>query len=64
MSYKDTLTLYDELIAKGTSEPQARIQVQQLGGLSNIMEKIEKDLFWLRVIGGAMAVGIMGILFK
>lgn len=75
MSYKDTLALYDELIAGGCSEAQARAQSKQLGGLSDhfgtaiddihkILAKIEKDLFWMRLVGGAMTIAFVSNFFK
>ncbi|MGC1176698.1 MAG: hypothetical protein WA843_01390 [Candidatus Saccharimonadales bacterium] len=76
MSYKDTLTLYDELIAKGTSEAQARAQAEQLGQLGTYvgnmvndvkMELIEikKDLRWMYILGAAMTVAFFSnILFR
>lgn len=74
MNYKDTLTLYDELILAGTPEPQARAQAHQLGAWNDILgkaindftseihkinirlEKIDKDMSWIRYIGAAMTV--------
>ncbi len=67
MSYKDTLKLFDELVASGVPESQARIQAQQLGGMSDYLgemtskfdkrlDKIDTDLMWMRVIGAAMIV--------
>ncbi len=66
MKYKDTLQLFDELIASGTPEPQARIQAQQLGyvgsemnSITNILVKIENDLRWMRLVGGAMTLAFL-----
>lgn len=74
MSYKDTLTLYEELVAAGTPVPQAKIQAHQMGamgdylgeaindlnttvrGVNTRLDKIETDMFWMRLIGGAMTV--------
>jgi hypothetical protein len=63
MAYRDTLQLYDELIAAGIPEAQARAQAKQLGevameqnGMLNVLEKIEKDMYWMRIIGAAMTV--------
>jgi hypothetical protein len=56
MSYKGTLEIYDELIAGGCTEAQARVQANQLGTTSSLLERIEKDLYWMRIIGGAMTV--------
>ena len=61
-AYKDTLELYDELIAGGCTEKQARVQARQLGSVGTILDsmnskldKIDKDLIWMRVIGGVMS---------
>ena len=65
--YKDTLTLYEELIAAGTSEAAAKIQAHQLGEVGNALSglttalnefkvSIEKDMFWMRIIGAAMII--------
>jgi hypothetical protein len=69
MAYKDSLTLYNELIATGISESQAQIQAQQLGGVTDLLVKIEKDLSWMRIIGAGMVaayianlVGILGLI--
>lgn len=35
MSYKDTLTLYEELVATGTPEPEAKTIAHQLGALGS-----------------------------
>lgn len=63
MSYKDTLELYDELIAGGCTEAQARAQAKQLGAVGTelgairtVLDDIRKDLFWMRIIGGVMCV--------
>lgn len=72
MAYKDTLTLYEELVAKGVPEEQAKIQAHQLGGVSeamdrqtDVLQEIKKDLFWMRIIGGAMIVTFLSnVLFK
>jgi hypothetical protein len=69
MAYKDSLTLYNELIATGISESQAQIQAQQLGGVTDLLVKIEKDLSWMRIIGAGMVAayianlgGILGLI--
>lgn len=54
MAYKDSLALYNELIATGVPEAQAQTQAQQLGGVTDILVKIEKDLNWMRIIGAGM----------
>jgi hypothetical protein len=64
MAIKNTLTLYKELIASGVPENQAEVQAQQLGGVTDILERIEKDLFWMRLIGGGMIVACFGVMFK
>lgn len=63
MGYKDTLTLYEELIATGVSETSAKIQAHQLGAvtdcldvISNTLKEIQKDMSWMRLIGAAMTV--------
>ena len=76
-TYKDTLTLYEELVASGVSEGQAKVQAHQLGSVGDYMgnaindmnakfvemdrklEKIDKDLIWMRIIGGAMIVAFL-----
>jgi len=76
-TYKDTLTLYEELVASGVSEGQAKVQAHQLGSVGDYMgnainnmnakfvemdrklEKIDKDLIWMRVIGAAMIVAFL-----
>ena len=71
MSYKDTLKLYDELIAGGCTEPQARVQAEQLGAVGNVLDelkqemrlgfqKLDKDIYWMRLIGAAMIVTFLG----
>lgn len=71
MAYKDTLTLFEELVATGVPEAQAKIQAHQLGGVTdefgkirNVLERIEKDLFWMRIIGGAMTFAFLSAWFK
>ncbi len=69
MAYKDTLTLYDELVATGTPSEQAKIMAHQQGALSDEMggrynelnakldhsiQDLRKDLFWMRSIGAGM----------
>lgn len=54
MSYKDSLTLFEELCSSGVSAEQASIQAHQLGSVTDLLRKIEKDLIWMRIIGGAM----------
>jgi len=76
-TYKDTLTLYEELVASGVPEGQAKVQAHQLGSVGDYMgnainnmnakfvemdrklEKIDKDLIWMRVIGAAMIVAFL-----
>jgi len=75
MSYKDTLELFDELVAMGTPEHQARAQAKQLGAVTdflvtmknevnNKLDKIDRDLIWMRVIGGAMTLAFLSSWFK
>lgn len=64
MAYKDSLTLYNELISTGVPEAQAQIQAQQMGGVTDILVKIEKDLIWMRIIGAAMVVAFMANFFR
>lgn len=66
MAYKDTLELFDELVAAGTPESQARAQARQLGEAGNVLDtmnakldKIDKDLIWMRVIGAAMTIAFL-----
>jgi hypothetical protein len=69
MAYKDTLTLYEELVSTGTPVEQAKILAHQQGGLVEEMgsieitlKQIEKDLFWMRSIGaGLMAAYIANL---
>jgi hypothetical protein len=70
MAYKDTLTLYEELVISGTPEAQAKIMAHQQGALADEMgsiektlNRIEKDLFWMRIIGAAMVVSFMSNIF-
>jgi hypothetical protein len=56
MKHKDTLTLYEELVASGISDTQAKIQAHQLGGVTDCLEEIKKDMWWMRAIGAAMTV--------
>ena len=69
-NYKDTLTLYEELVASGVPDDQAKVQAHQLGGIGTYvgdaisevnrkLEKIDKDLIWMRVIGAAMIVAFL-----
>lgn len=68
---KGSLQIYDELIAGGCTDAQARAQANQLDEVSksvsvlnSILIKIEKDLFWMQIIGGAMTAAFMSIWFK
>ena len=76
-TYKDTLTLYEELVASGVPDEQAKVQAHQLGSMGDYMgnaingmnarfnemdrklEKIDKDLIWMRIIGVAMIVAFL-----
>ncbi len=40
MSYKDTLTIYEELVASGIPEGQAKILAHQQGALVDVMNGI------------------------
>ena len=71
MIYKDTLKLYDELLAGGCTEVQARTQANQLGGMGEFLDDVrkdfdeqmgglKKDLQWMRLIGAAMIVTFLG----
>jgi hypothetical protein len=75
MQYKDTLELFDELVAAGTPEPQARAQARQLGAIGDLfgtelnnvhskLDKIDKDLIWMRIIGAAMCIAFLSAWFK
>ena len=62
MSYKDTLTLYEELVATGVPDAQAKIQAHQLGALADELndigprlDKIDANMKWMMLIGGVMA---------
>ena len=61
---KDTLTLYEDLVASGIPDAQAKIQAHQLGGVTDVLEEIKKDLFWMRVIGGGMVIACFGVMYK
>lgn len=64
MSYKDSLTIYEELLEGGCTEAQAKIQAHQLGAVTDIMGKIEKDLIWMRVIGAGMIAACFATLWR
>ena len=57
---KDTLTLYDELIAGGCTESQARVQARQLGDMSDVAKDMLTELKWLKVIGLFMIGAFVG----
>jgi hypothetical protein len=62
---KDTLSLYDELLAGGCTEAQARVQAHQLGDVSDVTKDIKNELLWLRIIGGAMTLSFFSnFIFK
>ena len=50
MRYKDTLSLYDELVAGGCTEAQARVQASQLGGVGEFLDEFKQD-FNMQMIG-------------
>ncbi len=79
MAHKDTLTLYEDLIASGAPEAQAKIQAHQMGDLADEMgsrynelnakldlslQGLRKDLMWMKIIGGAMTLAFMSNFFK
>lgn len=64
MKIRDTLTLYEELIAMGVPDNQAKIQAHQHGDVIDLLQKIEKDLFWMRAIGAGMIIACFGVMFK
>lgn len=39
MDHKDTLALYDALLAGGCTEPQARVQAAQLGAMGDSLSR-------------------------
>jgi flagellar biosynthesis/type III secretory pathway protein FliH len=70
MSYKDALTLYEELVATGTEEGQAKAMAHQMSSLSDEMggrynelsarldkrlDSIDSNLKWMMIVGGVMA---------
>jgi hypothetical protein len=71
MAYKDTLTLYEELVATGTPIEQAKIiahqqgaLVEEMGSIEKTLNRIEKDLFWMRYIGAGMIAAFMANFFR
>lgn len=44
MKYKDTLALYDELIASGTPDAQARAQAGQLGAATDVLGRAIENM--------------------
>jgi len=76
MSYKDTLTLYEELVAAGIPDEQAKIIAHQQGGVVDEMigtrlgktmheidiklTKIDSSMNWMKGIGGTIVVAIIG----
>lgn len=75
MGYKDTLTLYEEQIAKGVPNEQAKIIAHQIGslgdelsvslnGIRDDIKDMRKDMFWMRVIGTAMTVSFLSAWFR
>jgi hypothetical protein len=70
MSYKDALTLYEELLASGTDEGQAKAMAHQMSSLADEMggrynelsarldkrlDSIDSNLKWMMIVGGVMA---------
>ena len=71
MAYKDTLTLYEELVATGIPDGQAKIQAHQHGGMidalgeqTDLIKEIKKDLMWMRIIGVGILTVFMANFFK
>lgn len=64
MKLKNTLELFDELVQSGIPEAQARVQLMQMGTTTDLVERVEKDLFWMRLIGGGMIVACFAVMFK
>jgi hypothetical protein len=67
---KGTLQMYDELLAGGCTESQARVQANQLGEALDTFSKaindfnkelteIKGELKWMRIIGSAMVVAFL-----
>lgn len=46
MSYKDTLTLYEELVATGIPDAQAKIQAHQQGNLADEIGGVKDMIKW------------------
>lgn len=44
MQYKDTLTLYEELIAEGTPEAQAKVIAHQHGAVGSSIDNLRLDM--------------------
>ncbi len=59
MEIKDSLTIYNELKASGVQEEQAQMQGKQLGGVYDVVKKLDKDMFWMRIIGAAIVAAIL-----
>ena len=43
-TYKDTLTLYEELVASGVPEGQAKVQAHQFGSVGDYMGNAINDM--------------------
>lgn len=71
MAYKDTLTLYEELVSTGIPDSQAKILAHQQGGIIDEMNsigtrleikltRIDSSMDWIKGIGATLAVAIIG----
>lgn len=79
MQVKDTLTLYEELVATGVPDDQAKIQAHQLGGIASMLStsidefkqsmdsfksEIRSDYKWIMRIGGFISITLIGMIVK
>ena len=79
MSNVDTLQIYDDLKASGIPEEQAHAQAKAIANANRVtpedlakmetrfemaFSKIDKDLFWMRVIGAGMVTATFAMMFK
>lgn len=44
MTYKDTLTIYEELVATGISDSEAKVQAHQFGSINVFILDVKQDL--------------------
>ena len=67
---KGTLQMYDELLAGGCTDGQARVQANQLGAAGDSFSKaindfnkeiteIKGELKWMRIIGSGMILAFL-----